>query len=84
MWAENFRQNSISVDTAFSGTAPRPIGIVAMSNQRIPLLGRLAVHNQMITMDQLAEATGEQGPVPTSARSWSKRAFSLPNSSRSW
>jgi twitching motility protein PilT len=32
-----------------------------MSNQRIPLLGRLAVHNQMITMDQLAEATGEQG-----------------------
>jgi hypothetical protein len=32
-----------------------------MSNQRIPLLGRLAVHNKMISMDQLAEATGEQG-----------------------
>jgi len=32
-----------------------------MSNQRIPLLGRLAVHNKMITMDQLAEATDEQG-----------------------
>jgi twitching motility protein PilT len=32
-----------------------------MSNQRIPLLGRLAVHNQMISMDQLAEATEEQG-----------------------
>ena len=32
-----------------------------MSNQQIPLLGRLAVHNQMISMDQLAEATGEQG-----------------------
>jgi twitching motility protein PilT len=32
-----------------------------MSNQRIPLLGRLAVHNQLISMDQLAEATDEQG-----------------------
>ena len=32
-----------------------------MSKQRIPLLGRLAVHNQMISMDQLAEATREQG-----------------------
>ena len=32
-----------------------------MSTQRIPLLGRLAVHNQMISMDQLAEATQEQG-----------------------
>ncbi len=32
-----------------------------MSNQRVPLLGRLAVHNQMISMDQLAEATQEQG-----------------------
>ena len=32
-----------------------------MPNQRIPLLGRLAVHNQMISMDQLAEATQEQG-----------------------
>ncbi len=61
MWAENFRQNPIETDTAFSGVAPRPIGIVAMSNQRIPLLGRLAVHNQMISMDQLAEATDEQG-----------------------
>jgi twitching motility protein PilT len=61
MWAENFRQNPIETDTAFSGVPPRPIGIVAMSNQRIPLLGRLAVHNQMISMDQLAEATDEQG-----------------------
>jgi len=61
MWAENFCQNPIEMDTAFSGVAPRPIGIVAMSNQRIPLLGRLAVHNQMISMDQLAEATDEQG-----------------------
>ena len=33
----------------------------AMSNQRSPLLGRLAVHNQLISMDQLAEATDEQG-----------------------
>jgi twitching motility protein PilT len=32
-----------------------------MSNQRIPLLGRLAVHNKMISMDELAEATDEQG-----------------------
>ena len=32
-----------------------------MSNQRVPLLGRLAVHNQMISMDQLADATREQG-----------------------
>ena len=32
-----------------------------MSNQRIPLLGRLAVHNRMISMDQLAETTEEQG-----------------------
>ena len=32
-----------------------------MSNQRIPLLGRLAVHNRIISMDQLAEATDEQG-----------------------
>jgi len=32
-----------------------------MSNQRIPLLGRLAVHNRMISMDELAQATDEQG-----------------------
>ncbi len=32
-----------------------------MSTQRIPLLGRLAVHNRMISMDQLAETTAEQG-----------------------
>ena len=32
-----------------------------MSNQRIPLLGRLAVHNRMISMEQLAETTDEQG-----------------------
>ncbi len=32
-----------------------------MSNQRVPLLGRLAVHNKMISMDQLTEATEEQG-----------------------
>jgi len=32
-----------------------------MSSQRVPLLGRLAVHNRMISMDQLAEATDEQG-----------------------
>ncbi len=32
-----------------------------MSNQRVPLLGRLAVHNKMISMDQLSEATQEQG-----------------------
>jgi len=32
-----------------------------MSNDRIPLLGRLAVHNRMISMDELAEATAEQG-----------------------
>ncbi len=32
-----------------------------MSSQRLPLLGRLAVHNRMISMDQLAAATDEQG-----------------------
>jgi twitching motility protein PilT len=33
-----------------------------MANQRvIPLLGRLAVHNRMISMGQLSEATDEQG-----------------------
>ena len=31
-----------------------------MSNQQIPLLGRLAVHNRMISMDQLNETTEEQ------------------------
>jgi twitching motility protein PilT len=33
----------------------------AMSDQRVPLLGRLAVHNRMISMSQLAETTEEQG-----------------------
>ncbi|MBW2715968.1 MAG: hypothetical protein JRD03_07820, partial [Deltaproteobacteria bacterium] len=32
-----------------------------MSNQRVSLLGRLAVHNKMISMDQLTESTEEQG-----------------------
>ncbi len=32
-----------------------------MSSQKVPLLGRLAVHNQLISMEQLAEATDEQG-----------------------
>ena len=32
-----------------------------MSNQPVPLLGRLAVHLKMITMEQLAEALREQG-----------------------
>jgi len=31
-----------------------------MSDQRVSLLGRLAVHNRMISMDQLTEATREQ------------------------
>ena len=33
-----------------------------MSNPKVPsLLGRLAVHNQLITMDQLSKVTTEQG-----------------------
>ena len=32
-----------------------------------PLMGRLAVHLKMITMDQLAEATREQGRQTDSA-----------------
>ena len=54
-------ENQMETDLAFSGVAARPIRIVAMPSQRTSLLGRLAVHNQMISMEQLAEATEEQG-----------------------
>ena len=59
--AGGLHENPIEPDRAFSGVVARPIRIVAMSSQPVAILGRLAVHNRMISMEQLAEATDEQG-----------------------
>jgi len=58
--AERPRENQTN-QIGLSVASPPDRYPFAMSSQRSPLLGRLAVHNQMISMDQLAEATDEQG-----------------------
>jgi len=60
MWAGCLRESQPD-RIRLSVTSPPDRYSVAMSNQQSPLLGRLAVHNRLITMDQLAEATDEQG-----------------------
>ncbi len=64
-WWSRMRRTAIEGHRSFSDGVARPIRHDDMTEkQGAVLLGRLAVHNKMITPEQLSEATGEQGRRP--------------------